>query len=339
MSGQKKVYLITGAAGFIGSNFLKYLYENEPEAEVRVLDKLTYAGNIENLKPFEGRNDFQFIRGDICDRNVVKEAIQGVQVVINFAAEAAVDRSIDEAGQFLQTDIVGVYVLLEESRKQRSLKKFVQISTDEVYGEILEGSFTENSQFRPRNPYAAAKCAGDRLAYSFFVTYNLPVIITRSANNYGPQAYPEKVIPLFITNLLDGNKVPVYGQGQQIRDWLYVEDHCRAIYLLLRKGEAGQAYNIAADQECPNIELTRQILKLMGKDESFMNFVEDRPGHDFRYSLDCSKIKRLGWAPQYDLKRGLQKTLHWYQSCEDWWRPLKERMNQKYITGYWGEKK
>ncbi len=335
----KKTYLITGGAGFIGSHFVRYLYEREDGAEIRVLDKLTYSSNLKNLKEFEGRDNFEFIKGDICDQALVKKVMGGVDVVINFAAEAAVDRSIESSYGFLQTDVIGAYVLLEESRKQKKLKRFIQVSTDEVYGQIMEGSFTESSELKPRNPYSAAKLGGDRLAYSFFSTYHLPAIITRAANTYGPQAYPEKVIPLFITNLIDGHKVPIFGEGKQIRDWLHVEDHCSAIYHLIDRGVNGEVYNIAADQEYTNIDLTRRILKLMNKDESFISFVQDRPGHDFRYSLDCSKLKSIGWQSKYDLPEGLKETVEWYQAHEDWWRPLKEKMEKRYLTGFWGAKK
>ena len=334
----KKVYLITGAAGFIGSNFVHFLYNKEENIEVRVLDKLTYSANIESLKPFEGRKDFKFIKGDICDAKIVKKAMRGVNIVVNFAAEVAVDRSLENPQAFLKTDIVGVYTLLEEARQQSQLQKFIQISTDEVYGEILKGSFRETSEVKPRNPYSASKLGGDRLAYSFFATYQLPVIVTRASNNYGPRAYPEKMIPLFITNLIDNKKVPVYGEGKQIRDWLHVEDHCNAIYLLINKGIDGELYNIASNQECTNIELTHKILALMKKDESFITFVRDRPGHDFRYSLNCLKLRGLSWRPQYTLTRGLKETAQWYINNEWWWRPLKRKISKKYITGYWGGK-
>ncbi len=335
----KKIHLITGAAGFIGSNFVQYLYEKEENIEVRVLDKLTYSGNRESLKNFKGREGFSFVHGDICDAALVDELMQDVNVVVNFAAEAAVDRSIESSRSFLDTDIMGVYVLLEAARRQKSLKRFVQISTDEVYGQIMDGSFVEASELKPRNPYSASKLGGDRLAYSYFATYNMPVVITRAANTYGPMAYPEKVIPLFITNLIDGLHVPIYGEGKQIRDWLYVTDHCSAIYHLIENGQSGEVYNVAADQEFTNIELTRKILALMKKDNSFISYVKDRPGHDFRYSLDCSKLKATGWMPEYNLIKGLEETVQWYQANENWWRPVKEKMDQRYINGFWGNKK
>jgi dTDP-glucose 4,6-dehydratase len=332
-------YLVTGGAGFIGSNFVRHLYGAGEKIHVRVLDKLTYAGNLENLKEFKDRDDFEFIKGDICDEKAVKAAMQGIEVVINFAAEAAVDRSIDDPASFIKTDVFGVYTLLEEARKHPQLKRFIQISTDEVYGHILEGSFREGSELKPRNPYAASKLGGERLAYSFFETYQLPVVITRASNNYGPYAYPEKVIPLFITNLVDGAQVPVYGEGRQVRDWLYVEDHCRAIKLLADRGINGEVYNVGGSQECENIELTRRLLRLMGKDDCSIKFVQDRPGHDMRYSLDSSKLQGLGWSPKVNLEEGLKKTVDWYLNHEDWWRPLKNKLDPRYSKGFWGDKK
>ncbi len=337
MSTKKTKYFVTGGAGFIGSNFVRHLYATQKDADVCVLDKLTYSGNLENLKDFESRSGFEFIKGDICDEKTVQSAMQGVDVVINFAAEVAVDRSIDDPQSFIKTDIFGVYTLLEEARKQPGLKRFIQISTDEVYGQILDGSFKETSELRPRNPYAASKLGGERLAYSFFETYQLPVVITRASNNYGPYAYPEKVIPLFITNLVDGTQVPVFGEGRQVRDWLYVEDHCRAIELLVERGVNGEVYNVGAGQEYENIEMTRKLLGLMGKDERSIKFVQDRPGHDMRYSLDSSKLQKLGWLPQVGLEDGLKMTVDWYLGHEDWWRPLKNNLDPRYNKGFWGE--
>src|SRR3989338_813754 len=338
MDLDNKKILVTGGAGFIGSNFVHMLFREFKGVDVRVLDKLTYSGNLNNLKELRGNGNFKFIEGDICDEMIVEKAMREVDIVINFAAEAAVDRSIDDSQSFLKTDIFGVYVLLNQAKKQGAIHKFVQISTDEVYGEIREGSFTEKSELKPRNPYSASKLGGDRLAYSFFVTYGLPVVITRASNNYGPMAYLEKAIPLFITNLIDGQKIPVYGQGLQIRDWLHVEDHCRAIAFLMDKGVPGEVYNIAGSQECTNIQLARAILRLMGKDESFIEFVRDRPGHDFRYSLDSSKLRKLGWVPRYDLTTGLKETVQWYRDNEHWWRPVKKKLDRRYVTGFWGAK-
>ncbi len=335
---QPTVYLVTGGAGFIGSNFVRLLFSHEEgHVRVRVLDKMTYSGNRANLKDVEGRAGFEFIKGDICDEVVVRAAMEGVDVVVNFAAEVAVDRSIDDPQSFLKTDIIGVYTLLQEARRHPSLKRFIQISTDEVYGQIMEGSFRETDELKPRNPYAASKLGGDRLAYSFFETYGLPLVITRASNNYGPYAYPEKMIPLFITNLIDGHKVPVFGEGRQVRDWLHVDDHCRAIRLLVDKGVNGEVYNVGGGQECENIRITGYLLEALGRDESWIKFVKDRPGHDLRYSLDSSKLTGLGWAPRYDLARGLRETVAWYQANEAWWRPLKEKLDPRYARGFWGD--
>ncbi len=332
-------YLVTGAAGFIGSNFVHFLYQHHRDIEVVLLDKMGYSASPDNIEEMRRYPAFEFLKGDICDPVVVKKAMAGANVVVNFAAETAVDRSIDNPDSFLKTDILGVYTLLQQARQEPNLHRFVQISTDEVYGQILEGSFTETSELNPRNPYSASKLGGDRLAYSFFATYGLPVIITRASNNYGPRAYLEKVIPLFITNLLDGQQVPVYGEGKQIRDWLFVEDHCAGIDLLIERGVNGQVYNIGGEQELTNIDLTRKILALMGKTESSIKYVQDRPGHDFRYSLDCSKLKKLGWRPRYSVDQGLAQTIAWYQNHPKWWKPIKADMDTRYVTGFWGEKK
>ena len=334
-----KKYLITGGAGFIGSSFIRYLYRHKKNIEVRCLDKMTYAANLQTVKELKKSFNFQFYKDDICDPAAVRQAMAGVDVVVNFAAESAVDRSINDPSAFIRTDVQGVYVLLQEARRQKNLKRFVQISTDEVYGDIFKGSFTEESVLKPRNPYAAVKLAGDRLAYSFFTTYGLPVILTRSSNNYGPGAYLEKAIPLFITNVLSGQKVPVYGAGKQMRDWLFVDDHCAALDLLIERGKNGEVYNIGSGQELSNIDLTRKILKAMGKNTSLIKFVQDRPGHDFRYSLSTTKIQKLGWAPQMPINEGLSKTIVWYRDNEHWWRPVKANMEKRYITGYWGNKK
>lgn len=335
-----KVYLVTGGAGFIGSNFVKYLFENEKNIKVVVLDKLTYSGNLDNLKDVWDRDDFKFVKGDICDSKIVDVLVSEADVVVNFAADVAVDRSINDRINFLNTDIYGVYTLLEAVLKQKGrIQRFIQISTDEVYGQIIDGSFDEESHLYPRNPYAASKLGGERLAYSYYSTYDLPVIITRASNNYGPWAYPEKMIPLFITNLISGHDVPVFGNGKHVRDWLFVRDHCSAVHLLINNGKNGEAYNVGGEQEIQNILLTKKIISLLGMSDDRIKHVKDRPGHDLRYSLNCDKIKALGWKPEYDLEQGLLKTVNWYLQNEDYWAPLKEKMDKRYITGYWNDNK
>lgn len=314
--------LVTGGAGFIGSHYIKNHLQNNPKDQIVNLDKLTYAGRLENLQEVEKNPNYSFIKGDICDHATVEKAIKGCDAVVHFAAESHVDRSIENAAPFLQTDVVGTYFLLEAARKH-DIKKFIQISTDEVYGQILSGSFTEESLLMPRNPYSAAKAGADRLAYSFFSTYGLPVSITRSSNNYGTHQFPEKVVPLFVTNLIRGKKVPLYGEGKQIRDWLFVRDNCQAIELVLKKGKNGEVYNIGGDHEIPNVELTAQILELMNQPDEMIQRVPDRLGHDFRYSLDFSKITReLGWKPTTPFEQGLAQTVQWYRDNEWWWKPL-----------------
>ncbi|MDZ7374220.1 MAG: dTDP-glucose 4,6-dehydratase [candidate division KSB1 bacterium] len=315
-------FLITGGAGFIGSNFIRYLMARYPECEVINLDKLTYAGNLNNLKDVSDRPNYRFVRGDICDERLVDEVMSGVDIVVNFAAESHVDRSIGSPGDFIRTDVLGVYVLLEAAKKHR-VKKFVQISTDEVYGSIESGSFKETDALMPSSPYSASKAGGDRLAYSYFVTYGLPVVITRCSNNFGPYQYPEKLIPLFITNALDDKELPIYGDGLNVRDWIYVEDHCRAIDVVMREGKDGEVYNIGAGNEKTNLEITEFILDRLGKPRSLMVFVKDRPGHDRRYSLDWSKIRALGWKPSRTFEEAMDYTIDWYRQNRWWWEPLK----------------
>ncbi|MFH0955540.1 MAG: dTDP-glucose 4,6-dehydratase [Candidatus Micrarchaeota archaeon] len=314
--------LVTGGAGFIGSHYIKQHLENNPNDQIVNLDKLTYAGRLENLLEVEKNPNYSFIKGDVCDFKTVEKAITGCDAVINFAAESHVDRSIENAAPFLQTDVVGAYTLLEAARKH-GIKKFVQISTDEVYGQILEGQFTEQTILMPRNPYSASKAGADRLAYSFFATYGLPVVITRSSNNYGSHQFPEKLIPLFVTNLMKKKKVPVYGTGKNIRDWLFVADNCEAIELVLKKGKNGEVYNIGGGNEKTNLEITNFILEQFGFGNEMIEYVEDRKGHDFRYSLDYSKItEELGWKPKTPLEKGLAETVNWYRQNEKWWKPL-----------------
>jgi len=317
--------LVTGGCGFIGSNFVRHLFEARGErVSVVNLDKLTYAANPANLADVAGRPNYRFLQGDIVDPDVVRVAMDGCDAVVNFAAETHVDRSLLGDASFIETDVRGVFVLLEEARRQ-GVRKFIQISTDEVYGSIAEGSFHEESPLHPRNPYAASKAGGDRLAYSYFASYRLPVVITRASNNYGPYQYPEKLIPLFVTNAIDGEPLPLYGDGRNVRDWLYVEDHAAAIAFLLDAGEPGETYNIAGGNEAENIDITRRVLELLGRPESLIRFVDDRQGHDRRYSLDAGKLARLGFRSSTPFDEGLEETVRWYRQREDWWRPVKER--------------
>jgi dTDP-glucose 4,6-dehydratase len=289
------------------------------------LDKLTYAANPANLADIEDRPSYRFIRGDIADPDVVRVAMDGCDAVVNFAAETHVDRSLLGDASFIETDVRGVFVLLEEARRRGGLSRFIQISTDEVYGSIASGSFHEDSTLNPRNPYAASKAGGDRLAYSYWASYRLPVVITRASNNYGPYQYPEKLIPLFVTNAIDDQPLPLYGDGRNVRDWLYVKDHAAAIDFLLERGEPGETYNIAGGNEAENIAITKNVLSLLGKPESLIRFVDDRPGHDRRYSLDAGKLARLGFTSATAFDQGLAETVRWYRDREDWWRPIKER--------------
>ena len=313
--------LITGGAGFIGSNFIRYILNKYPEYRITNLDKLTYCGNLENLKDIENNPNYKFIKGDICDKKIVGRLTKDCQVIINFAATTHVDRSIADPSEFIRTNVYGTYVLLEAAKKYNA-SRYIQISSDEVFGSIEQGSFTEESPLRPNSPYAASKAAADHLVRSYSITYNLPIIITRSSNNFGPYHYPEKVIPLFITNALEDKKLPLYGDGLNVRDWLYVLDNCQAIDLIVHKGETGEIYNIAAGNEKTNLELTKLILKMMSK-QGLIEYVKDRLGHDRRYSLDCSKIKRLGWQPQYEFEQALKETVNWYQTNQQWWTKLK----------------
>jgi len=316
--------LVTGGAGFIGSNFIRYMLDSHTDCRIVNLDSLTYAGNLNNLKDCDTNPRYTFVRGDICDRPLVNNVIknQDIDTVIHFAAESHVDRSITDASVFVKTNVLGTQTLLEAAKRQ-DVRRFVHISTDEVYGSRFAGSFKETDKLSPSSPYSSSKAGSDLLALSYFVTYDLPVIVTRCTNNFGPFQNPEKLIPLFVTNLIDGKKVPVYGSGKNIRDWIHVEDHCRAIDLLLSKGNAGEIYNIGGGTEKTNLEITEKILHLLEKDGSWIEYVRDRPGHDFRYSLDCSKLRALGWKPSLSFGKGLRETVLWYRQNEWWWRPLK----------------
>ncbi len=315
--------LVTGGCGFIGSNFVRLVLAERPGWEVVNLDKLTYAGRLENLADVAENARYTFVRGDICDADAVREAMAGCRLAVNFAAETHVDRSLLGAAHFIDTDMKGVLVLLEEARRT-GLERFVQISTDEVYGSIAQGSFTEDCVLNPRNPYAASKAGGDRLAFAYWATYRVPVVITRASNNYGPYQYPEKLIPLFVTNALRDEPLPLYGDGRNVRDWLHVLDHCRAILFVLEHGTDGEVYNIAGGNERENIGITREVLRLLGKPESLIRPVADRVGHDRRYSLDAGKLRALGWAPRVPFEGGLAETVRWYVKNEGWWRPIKD---------------
>jgi dTDP-glucose 4,6-dehydratase len=314
--------LVTGGAGFIGSNFIHYIINQHPDYKIINLDKLTYAGNLDNLKDLQKNPNYQFVRGDICDVSLVKQLVPGVDVILNFAAESHVDRSIASPDEFIKTNVFGTNTLLRAAL-EAGQKKFIQISTDEVYGSIKAGSFSEKDALNPSSPYSASKASGDLIALAYFKTYQLPVIITRSSNNFGPYQYPEKLIPLMIANALEEKPLPIYGDGKNIRDWLYVEDNCEAIDIILHKGKAGEIYNIGAGYEVENIKLVKEVLRILGKSERLISFVRDRPGHDYRYSIDSSKIRKLGWEPRHQLKDALEKTVNWYQENEWWWKPLK----------------
>jgi len=331
--GNMKI-LVTGGAGFIGSNFIRLILEKYSDYKVLNLDKLTYAGNLDNLRDIEKDTNYTFVKGDICDKSLIDKLMKEIDIVVHFAAETHVDRSIKESGIFIDTDVKGTYILLQSARKN-NVKKFIHISTDEVYGEIYEGSFKENDSLNPRNPYSAAKAAADRLTYSFFCTYNFPVIITRSSNNFGPFQHPEKVIPLFVTNLLEGKKVPLYGDGLNVRDWIYVIDNCEAIDFLMSNGKIGEVYNIGGGNEISNIDLTKFILNFFKKDDSFIEYVKDRLGHDKRYSLDCSKIRLLGWKPRFNFGEAMKSTMLWYKNNEWWWRKIKSGEFIKYYKEHY----
>jgi dTDP-glucose 4,6-dehydratase len=328
--------VVTGGAGFIGSNYVRFVLHRHQDVEVVVLDKLTYAGNLENLADVASDARYSFVHGDICDPAVLASTLDGADAVVNFAAETHVDRSITGPQDFIRTDVLGTHTLLEAVRAL-GVERYLQISTDEVYGSIDEGSFTEESQLHPSSPYSASKAGGDLLVLSYVTTYGTPALITRSSNNYGAHQYPEKIIPLVITNALDGQPLPVYGDGLNVRDWLYVDDNCAGIDLALREGEPGQVYNIGGGHEVDNLTLTRRILELLDADPGLIRYVTDRPGHDRRYSIDCAKLRALGWAPATGFEEGLARTVAWYRDNEQWWRPLKSgEWREYYRTQYAG---
>lgn len=334
--------LITGGAGFMGSNFIKYILEKYSDYEIVNLDKLTYAGNLDNLKEVENDPRYTFARGDIAKANDVDKAIgDGVDVIINYAAETHVDRSILEPRAFLDTDIYGTYTLLETVRSGKA-KKLIQISTDEVFGMVHDEKeeFAEESRFDPSSPYSASKAGGDMLCSAYFKTYQTPVIVTHSCNFYGPNQYPEKLIPLFVTNLLEDKKIPIYGKGDQFREWIFTEDHCRAIDAILQRGEVGEVYNIGTRARKANIDITKEILRYLEKGEDMIEYVVDRPGHDFGYSVNPDKIMNdLGWKPEVDFAAGLQKTIEWYKGNEAWWKKIKSEEYREYYEKNYKSKK
>lgn len=331
--------LVTGGAGFIGSNFVRFMLHTEPDVRIVNLDKLTYAGNLDNLREVESDPRYGFVRGDIADEKLVCDILSegGFDAVVNFAAETHVDRSIGSPTDFLRTDIFGTFALLEAAREMR-IPRFIQISTDEVYGTVFSGSSRETDPLNPSNPYSASKSGGDLLALSYFKTYGLPVLVTRASNNYGPNQYPEKFIPLSITNALDDQPIPLYGDGMQVRDWLYVEDHCRAVRTALLSGKEGEIYNIGGDQERPNRVIAELIVDLLGKSRDLIRRVADRPGHDRRYSLDSSKTKALGWEPTVTLEEGLRLTVEWYRTHREWWEKIKSGEFLKYYREMYGRR-
>ncbi|MEX1255446.1 MAG: dTDP-glucose 4,6-dehydratase [Dehalococcoidia bacterium] len=332
-----RAILVTGGAGFIGSNFVRHLLATYDYAVIN-LDKLTYAGNLDNLRDIEDDPRYRFVQGDICDAQVVAPLMREADAIVHFAAESHVDRSIVDPGAFIQTDVYGTFVLLDAAR-EAGIERFLHIATDEVYGPSAPGErLTEQSPFRPRSPYAASKAGGELQCHAFVETYGLPIVIARPANNIGPRQYPEKAVPLFVTNALDDQPLPIYDQGLQVRDRLYVEDHCEALDLLLHRGELGEAYNISADNERTNIEVAETILELLEKPKSLIRFVEDRPGHDRQYSMDSSKLRALGWAPKHDFQAAIEKTVDWYRQNRWWWEKIKSGEYGEYYQQMYGRR-
>jgi dTDP-glucose 4,6-dehydratase len=334
--------MVTGGAGFIGSNFVRYMLEKDPSLFVVVYDKLTYAGRLENLEDVAARfgDRYAFVKGDICNPVKVEETLKAhdVDTIVNFAAETHVDRSLMEPGSFIQTDVYGTYVLLEAA-KELGLERYHQISTDEVYGQVLEDRSREGDHLAPRSPYAASKASGDLMVLAYHESWGLPVTITRGSNNVGPYQYPEKVVPLFATNALDDEPLPVYGDGMQMRDYQYVIDHCEGVEAVLRRGELGEIYNVGTGEEMTNLAMTRVVLETLGKPESLIRHVEDRPGHDRRYALDVSKLRSLGWESRHTCAEAVEKTVRWYAENEAWWRPIKSgALYQSYYDSQYGKR-
>jgi dTDP-glucose 4,6-dehydratase len=333
-----KRVLVTGGMGFIGSNFIRYMLRAHDDVQIINLDKLTYAGNPQNL---EGIDDsrHRFVRGDVCDQTLVSELMSECDAVVHFAAETHVDRSIDYAGDFIQTDVFGTFILLEAARKH-DVRRFVHISTDEVYGEAMSNPSKEDDALMPKSPYAASKAGADRLAFSYYCTYGTPVVISRCANNYGPYQYPEKLIPLFVTNAIDGLPLPIYGSGENIRDWIFVEDHCRAIDALLRaEGHEGEVFNVGANEERTVLDIASIILSTLNRPESLIMHVDDRPGHVGRHAVDTEKIRReLDWEPTYGFREAMERTIRWYENNENWWRPLKSGEFREYYRKHYSNR-
>src|SRR6185369_11642282 len=329
--------LVTGGSGFIGSNFIRWILTEHPDDSVLNLDKLTYAGNPANLADVEADPRYAFVHGDIGDAKLVRDVARGMDAVVNFAAPSHVDRSILDPDEFLRTNVLGVHVLLEAVRQLR-IPRMLHVSTDEVYGSIATGAAREDAPLQPSNPYSAAKASGDLLALACWHTHGVPVVITRSSNNFGPYQYPEKLVPLFVTNALEDRPLPIYGDGRQVRDWLYVLDNCAAIDLVLRRGRDGEVYNIGGGHEVANLSITREILRLLRKPESLIQPVTDRPGHDRRYALDATKIGRLGWAPRYPFASALEATVRWYHEHAAWWQPLKSGEFRAYYERQYGQR-
>ena len=337
---EDKTILVTGGAGFIGSNFIHFMLEKYKSCKIINLDKLTYAGNLDNLADIEEDPRYEFIHGDICDKEIVQKTFKRIDGIVHFAAETHVDRSILSAGEFVLTDVYGSFVLFEALRDS-DVEFFIHISTDEVYGSKEEGFFKEEDPINPSSPYAASKAGADRLAYSYTVTHGLPIIIMRPSNNFGPFQYPEKFIPLFVTNALEDKTLPLYGKGTNVRDWLYVEDCCRAIELVMRKGQIGDVYNVGANNEVQNITIAERITELLDKPKALIKFVPDRLGHDRRYALDCEKIYALGWKPQEKFEKAMALTVRWYQENTEWWRKIKERSKEfkSFYESYYKDRK
>lgn len=331
--------LVTGGAGFIGSCFVRYMLDTYDDVYIVVYDKLTYAGNLDNLERVSQNPRYKFLRGDICDRGAVARVLESSQIdmVVNFAAETHVDRSILNPDAFIQTDVVGTYTLLDESQKH-GVERFLQVSTDEVYGSIPVGYFKEDDPLEPNSPYAASKAGGELMVRAYHVTYGLDTVVTRGSNTFGPYQYPEKLLSLFITNAIDDQPLPLYGDGMQVRDWLYVEDHCSGIDLILQTGEPGEVYNLGGENERHNIDVVRQMLALLGKPESLIQHVADRPGHDRRYALDNTKIRSLGWRHSFSFEEALERTVKWYVDSEWWWRKIKSGEYWEYYKAQYGKR-